>query len=311
MTRRTARGLGRPRGRSAASGRASRRLSARLKLWIVPAIAGLALGAGLVFFWRARLEDAARIRDAERALTTGERRRAASPISEDARRWLVAHRVEVREVARAFEVSPVALGGIVAAEKTLLTGRADALGDEVFRTVFGSLRKDDLERWARDQEHEYQRRIERGGGRPTLLTPYLWTLGPAQVSFRLAILYEPIVARRLGRPQRNVAEVLDAVTSTRGNLEYAAALLADAQRAYAEVAGVDIAREPGLLATLYQLGSPTARARRLVAETTAQSRGGTPGAAPVARPRMNTYGAFVDRHADEIATLLGLPRTSR
>lgn len=226
-----------------------------------------------------------------------------TPLSRDARVWLVAHRGEIRRVAESFDVSPIALGGIVAAEKTLLTGNIDVLGEEIFRTVFGSWREDDLGRWAREQEREYQRRLARGGGRPTLLTPYLWTLGPAQVSFRLAIIYEPQVAHRLGRRERGVKEVLQAVGTTPGNLEYAAALLADAQRVYAEVAGIDIGADPGLLATLYHLGSPITRARRLAAANAARaSRGATPG-----MPRMNWYGAFVDRHAVEIADLLDSP----
>ncbi|MFN2421039.1 MAG: DUF1402 family protein [Gemmatimonadota bacterium] len=259
------------------------------------AVAGL--GAAL---WRSGSLHTVRPRA---AALSGTDRRADTPLSEDARLWLVAHRAEVRRVARAFDVSPIALGGIVAAEKTLLTGRVDALGDEVIQVVFGSLRDEDVARWAREQELEYQRRIERGGGRPTLLTPYLWTLGPAQVSLRLAILHEPEVARRMGRPQRSGKEVLEAVTSTPGNLEYAAALLADAQHTYAEVAEIDIAEEPGLLATLYQLGSPSRRARRLAEGNATARRLG----APIDAPQMNLYGTFVDRHAGEIAALLDLP----
>ena len=259
--------------------------------------------AGIAALWHSRAEEVRRVPPAPAPLSAADRRRAAAPLSQEARDWLVAHRGEVRDVARRFDVSPVALGGIVAAEKTLLTGRVDAVGEEVFQGVFGSLGEDDLERWADEQEREFRRRGARGGGRPTLLTPYLWTLGPAQVSFRLAILYEPEIARRTGRPERSVREVLEAVTSTPGNLEYAAALLGDAQRAYADVAGVDIADDPGLLATLYHLGSPTVRARRLVSDNAArQTRGDEPDP-----PRMNWYGAFVDHHSAEIGGLLGLP----
>jgi hypothetical protein len=303
MTARKARRLGMREHRRPGH-RKKRRSRARGRRWIWAAI-GLSIGAVAAAVWRSRPPDDAK--PTITALVGSERRRAVTPLSEGARLWLVDHREEVRQVATVFDVSPIALGGIVAAEKTLLTGRVDALGDEVIQVVFGSLRDEDVARWAREQEREYQRRVAQGGGRPTLLTPYLWTLGPAQVSLRLAILYEPVVAGRMQRPERSVREVLEAVTTTAGNLEYAAALLAEAQRAYADVAEINIADDPGLLATLYQLGSPTRRAQRLAEDNALRRQRG----APLHAPRMNGYGAFVDHHAVEIAALLELPGGER
>jgi hypothetical protein len=194
----------------------------------------------------------------------------------------------------------VALGGVVAAERTLLTGPVDALGEELFRAVLGSLPEEDLERWVAAQERTY--RGAAPGPEPRgIRNPYLWTLGPAQVSFRLALQYEPVVAERLQRSPRNVKQVLDAVTSVPGNLEYAAALIAEAQAVYRDRAGFDIRGNPGVLATLYQLGSPAVRARRLAAENAARRARGE----AIQPPQVNAYGAFVNGHADEIAVLLG------
>lgn len=236
------------------------------------------------------------------ALSEAERERAAREMSPEARAWLRSHRGVVREVARAHHVSPVALGGIVAAEKTLLVGRVDALGEELFRVVFGSLRERDLERWVARQESRYRQEAA-GEAEPSRLSvrnPYRWTLGPAQVSFRLAVQYEPIVASRLGRRERSLKEVVRAVTSTPGNLEYAATLLAEAERAYRDLTGLDIATNPGVLATLYHLGAPTVRARRLAGDNAARAARGE----PPQPPHVNYYGAFVNLHADEIARLL-------
>lgn len=234
------------------------------------------------------------------ALSEEARRRADTPLSVEARAWLAAEREVVRAVAADFEVSPLALGGVVAAERTLLTGRVDALGEELFRAVLGSLPEDDLEGWVAEQERSFRRSppaLAQGGIR----NPYLWTLGPAQVSFRLALQYEPAVADRMDRRRRNVKQVLDAVTSVPGNLEYAAALLAEARAAYRDLAGFDIAENPGVLATLYQLGSPTVRARRLAEENEARRARGE----RIQPPQVNAYGAFVNRHADQIAAILG------
>lgn len=239
------------------------------------------------------------------SLSEQDRARAHTPLSPEARDWLKEERHAVRRIAAAFDVSPVALGGIVAAEKTLLVGRADALGEELFRAVFGSLREEDLEHWVAEQERGFQR-ASRPDASPDAWTPvrapYLWTLGPAQVSFRLAIRSEPLVARRLDRPRRDAREVLDAVTSMPGNLEYAAALVAEGQRAYRDLAAADISANPGVLATLYHLGSPTVRARRLSAENAARRSRGD----PIQPPHVNYYGAFVNHHVGEIAVLLGV-----
>lgn len=298
--------------------------------WLLAAVAlgGIVAGAALYAWWRgstptrrltavgppdvAALEGATPggavpVRDNPgwEALSEEDRHRADQPLSDSARDWLVQNRPLVIAVAGSMGVSAVALGGIVAAEKTLLTGRTDALAEDLFRTVFGSLREKDLRRWVDGQEERFRRGAE-GAPDPTgfpIRNPYLWTLGPAQVSFRLAVQYEPAVAHHLRRPERDVKEIVRAVTSTSGNLEYAAALLVEAQRAYAGIAGMDISANPGLLATLYHLGAPTVRARRLAADNAARQARGEP---PMP-PQVNFYGAFVNRHAAEIAGLLGEP----
>jgi hypothetical protein len=230
-----------------------------------------------------------------------ERDRARTPLSDAAREWLTSHRAEVLSVAGGFDVSPVALGGIVAAERTLLVSRADELGESLLLTVFGTLREGDLEGWVADREREYRKKARAGEvpERERFRTPYLWTLGPAQVSFRLAVRIEPQVAKATGRPRRTAREVLTALTTVPGSLEYAAALLAQSRGAYARIAGLDIGENPGVLATVYHLGAPTVRARRLA--------GGTPGEE---LPHVNYYGAWVNLHADEVAELLGVPPTA-
>ena len=235
------------------------------------------------------------------SLPEEERDRARTPLSDAAREWLTRHRAEVLSVADTFDVSPVALGGIVAAEKTLLVSRADELGESLLLAVFGTLREGDLEGWVAEREREYRTKARAGNApeRERFRTPYLWTLGPAQVSFRLAVRIEPQVATALGRPRRTAREVLTALTTVRGSLEYAAALLAQSRGAYARIAGLDIGENPGVLATVYHLGAPTVRARRLA--------GGAPGEE---LPHVNYYGAWVNLHAQDVARLLGVPPTA-
>jgi hypothetical protein len=232
------------------------------------------------------------------SLDAEDQSRARTPLSRTARSWLVRNRREIVRVADAFDISPVALGGIVAAEETLLVGRLDAIGEGMFHAVFGTMRKRDLERWVADQERAYREDVEAGlePERDRVRSPYLWTLGPAQVSFRLALRIEPQVAGVTGRPRRDAKAVLAALSTVPGSLEYAAALLAQSRRAYARIAGLDIGGNPGVMATLYHLGAPTVRARRLASMKEASGAGEL--------PQVNFYGAWVNLHAEEIAGLL-------
>ena len=296
----------------------------RLILWATAAAGAVVLGLSAVWWWRSPEPSSDLFGDGVadqgelpadlvpvvgnpgwESLPPQEQSRARTPMTRTAREWLTRNRAPVVSVARAFDVSPIALGGIVAAEETLLVGRIDAIGESLFQAVFGTLRERDLERWVADQERAFQR--DAGAGlepeRDRVRVPYLWTLGPAQVSFRLALRIEPQVAATMGRPRRDVKEVLSALTTVPGSLEYAAALLAQSRRAYARIAGLEIGDNPGVMATLYHLGAPTVRARRLAASQR--------GAVPVEMPQVNFYGAWVNLHAEEIARLLEVPAPGR
>jgi peptidoglycan/xylan/chitin deacetylase (PgdA/CDA1 family) len=212
------------------------------------------------------------------------------------------HRDLIRRTAADLGVPAVALAGVVAAEQTLLHDRHDAVVDAVFRVYLSSLSEGDLRAWAAEQETEYRQRLAEGEepGLEMLKSPYLWSVGPAQVSFRNAFFQERRLARLQGRAERTLEELVTAVLTPAGSLEYAAVLLLDAQEAYARYAGVDLARRPGVLATLYHLGSPARRALRLEEENRLRDLRGE----VRAEPQVNDYGAFVDGHAADLEELL-------
>lgn len=225
-----------------------------------------------------------------------------TPLSPRAAAWVREHRDLIRRTASALGVPPVALAGVVAAEQTLLHDRHDAVVDAVFRVYLSSLSERDLRAWAAEQETAYRRRLAEGEepGLQMLKSPYLWSVGPAQVSFRNAFFQERRLARLQDRPERTLEELVRAVLTPSGSLEYAAILLLDAQEAYARYAGVDLTRRPGVLATLYHLGSPARRALRLEEENRLRDLRGE----RRAEPQVNQYGAFVDGHAPDLEELL-------
>lgn len=263
----------------------------------VPADASRLVAAGLLLAGAPQLGGGAAETQVRRELAG-----ADVPLTVEARNWIRDHRRLIQETAARLEVPPLALAGIVAAERSLLRDPYDAVADRLFRTYVATLSEERLRRWVAERESQYQRGLRTGGapGFRLLKDPYVWSLGPAQVSFRNALFYEPRLARLEGRRARSLREIVAAAFTPRGSLEYAAAILRDAQDAYAEHVGLDLRDRPGILATLYHLGSPARRALRLGEENRLRERRGLP---PVL-PRKNFYGEFVDRHLSELDQLL-------
>jgi hypothetical protein len=83
------------------------------------------------------------------------------------------------------------------------------------------------------------------------------------------------------------------------SLAYIAATLRKSIDAYRSIAGFDISQNPGITATLYNLGNPEARARALAAENRART-----GQGKAARlPEENYYGWLVNAKLDQLQSL--------
>lgn len=79
-------------------------------------------------------------------------------------------------------------------------------------------------------------------------------------------------------------------------LPYMAATIKISIDAYADIAGFDISKNPGLTATLYNTGSPRARAAALAAKNKARSK-------PI-EPQVNYYGWLINEKEEELRSLL-------
>ena len=82
-------------------------------------------------------------------------------------------------------------------------------------------------------------------------------------------------------------------------LPYVAATLRKSIDAYKSIAGFDISQNPGLTATLYNLGNPEARARALKAENDGRKKQGL----DAKLPEENYYGWFVNEKMPELQAL--------
>ena len=98
----------------------------------------------------------------------------------------------------------------------------------------------------------------------------------------------------------NAAEVYKAIMDPDSTLALMAASIADSIENYREIAGFDISKNPGLTATLYNIGNSARRAEALAAENRKRK---TRGQKP-ALPSENYYGWLVNTHEDELRAIL-------
>jgi hypothetical protein len=95
------------------------------------------------------------------------------------------------------------------------------------------------------------------------------------------------------------AEVYRTIMDPDLTLAYVAATLKTSIDAYRDIAGFDISTNPGITATLYNLGDPEGRARALKAENAKRrAHGQSP-----RLPQENYYGWFVNEKLPELRTL--------
>ena len=123
------------------------------------------------------------------------------------------------------------------------------------------------------------------------------TFGLGQINPLTALTLTDDVARVSGYDkldENDAADVYQAIMDPDISLAYMAAAIRRSIDAYKTVAGVDISKNPGLTATLYNIGNPDARASAFAARRAAGE---------VTWPEENYYGWLVN---DKLAELEGL-----
>ncbi|MGE3305777.1 MAG: DUF1402 family protein [Rhizobiaceae bacterium] len=128
------------------------------------------------------------------------------------------------------------------------------------------------------------------------------TFGIAQLNPLVALQMSDIVHRVSGLPllsERNAPQVYETIMDPDQTLPYVAATLKKSIDSYRELANVDISQNPGITATLYNVGDPEGRARALVADNKAREAAGQ-------EPRMpeeNYYGWLINEKLSELQPL--------
>lgn len=129
------------------------------------------------------------------------------------------------------------------------------------------------------------------------------TFGLGQLNPLTALSVSDIVHRVSGFAEldaEDAPEVYGAIMDPDKSLAYMAAVLRSSIDAYRDVAGMDISDNPGVTATLYNVGNPLARARQLAAENRRRTAAGE----ALRLPEENYYGWLVNEKLGELDGLL-------
>ena len=125
------------------------------------------------------------------------------------------------------------------------------------------------------------------------------TFGIGQLNPLTALQMSDLVAKTSGFDKldaRQARQVYETIMDPDKTLPYIAATIKFSIDAYRDQAGFDISKNPGLTATLYNLGDPVGRANALRLRN-----GGKKGGAE--RPQENYYGWFVNEKIEDLKSL--------
>ncbi len=130
------------------------------------------------------------------------------------------------------------------------------------------------------------------------------TFGIGQLNPLTALQMSDLVSKISGLPKldhRDPGQVYKTIMDPDLTLPYVAATIVKSINAYRDIAGYDIANNPGVTSTLYNLGNPEARARALRRENRQRLASGE-------GPRMpeeNYYGWLVNDRLEELGAIFG------
>ncbi|WP_315918419.1 DUF1402 family protein [Mesorhizobium sp. SP-1A] len=248
-------------------------------------------------------------------------------------------RAKIRQVAAAYGIDPMHMVGAIVGEHTYnvdaydrlqtyyvkamayLTSRlsfaydGEDVSDFVRRPQFAGCagKTDSYELWEcreRVWNHDFRGRTVGGKKFPdnrfgaTFFQPYYagQTFGLGQLNPLTALQMGDMVHRVSGLPKLDVSDpntVYKTIMDPDLTLPYVAATIRKSIDAYRSIAGFDISQNPGITATLYNVGDPETRAWALKRENDRRKAAGE----PVRLPEENYYGWLVN---DKLAELKAL-----
>ncbi len=249
-------------------------------------------------------------------------------------------RGKIRKVAAAYGVDPIHIVGALVGEHTYNVGAYDRLQTYYVKAmsyltsrlsfaykgedVSDFIRRPEFSRCADETgsnevwlcreevwDHAFRGKTVGGTSFPndrfsaTFFQPYYagQTFGLGQLNPLTALEMSDMVNKVSGLPKLDVKDpnrIYNTIMDPDLTLPYVAAIVKSSIQAYRNIAGFDISGNPGITATLYNIGNPEARARALKRENDRRRAAGE----PEKLPEENYYGWLVNDKLAELQALL-------
>ncbi len=249
-------------------------------------------------------------------------------------------RGKIRKVAAAYGVDPIHIVGALVGEHTYNVGAYDRLQTYYVKAmsyltsrlsfaykgedVSDFIRRPEFSRCADETgsnevwlcreevwDHAFRGKTVGGTSFPndrfsaTFFQPYYagQTFGLGQLNPLTALEMSDMVNKVSGLPKLDVKDpnrIYNTIMDPDLTLPYVAAIVKSSIQAYRNIAGFDISGNPGITATLYNIGNPEARARALKRENDRRRAAGE----PEKLPEENYYGWLVNDKLAELKALL-------
>jgi len=248
-------------------------------------------------------------------------------------------RSKIRQSAAQYRIDPIHIVGAIVGEHTYnvdaydqlqtyyvkavsylrssfnFSYKGESLDDFISRPEFDSCKKfsESYSLWSCREavwDHSFRGKAVEGKSFPNdrfsavFLQPFFagQTFGIGQLNPLTALQLTDMVHRISGHEKldhRDPQGVYRAIMDPDISLDYVAAMIDKSIEAYAEIAGFDISKNPGLTATLYNLGNPETRAAKLDAENRLRRQQGL----QPRFPEENYYGWLINEKLKDLEAL--------
>ena len=179
---------------------------------------------------------------------------------------LQAYSGKIKEVAKIYGVDPRAVTGALMAENSMNVTKDRTAAKNTLRMLGGV-----------------------GNAAYKAYSGMGYSRGLGQIKPETAYAVEKMAAKIEGRTERTENQIEEVLFDNENSIKYAAAIIRNAQDTYKEQ-GIDISKDPGLLASVYNLGKAQSRAQKAKEEKK--------------NPRYNYFGQFVAANTDAIDEVL-------
>lgn len=217
------------------------------------------------------------------------------PVSEDALVIIRENSTVIKQTAKNYGLSPVAIAGIILTEMSLDPGPVDRWEEWRIRDKYLEKPVNELEDLLTETRGDIAERIGNGENEHEFLfklnRPLTWSIGVCQITSLRAIKIEESMARANGVQPRNIQEVIEQLLIPASNIEYCGQELSDIRDLYRQHANIDISQKPEILGTLFNTGKAKEKAMAYLDN-------------PNKTPLPNEFGEYITLHRDLISDTL-------